>query len=108
VLCSGELEFAGHVSQTAVPGAALCVPAAHCEQVPPLSPAVPATHVVKATLCIGDSEFAGQASHTADPVLDLYVPVAHCKHVPPFRLTPDKPGLHWHSDSAVLAVGLFP
>jgi len=128
VLCTGELEFAGQASQTAVPGAALCVPAAHCEQVPPLGPVVPATHVQSDSAVLAAGllpELTGHVRQSASallpgvsryfpdaqssqpvaeyPVFALYLPMAHALQSPPSG--PLYPALHLQSVVAVLSRG---
>jgi len=69
VLCSGELEFAGHLLQAAAPVPALYVPMMHAVHVPHSSPENPAlqVHFVTMLLPTGESECAGQLSQLAFP-----------------------------------------
>jgi len=69
VLCSGEMEFDGQASHSAVPETALYLPAAHCEHSPFLLAENPALHVqlVAMILPTGESEFVGQLVQLALP-----------------------------------------
>ena len=95
MLPAGEIELAGHdehalapesdqeparhSSHSSLPAAALCLPAAHAGQAPPLGPVKPALHVqaTTAVLPAGELEFLGhcmQTSADVAPVAAEYVP----------------------------------
>jgi len=105
VLCTGELELDGQVSQAAAPGSDLYVPTLHTVQDSPSGPVHPALHLqaVEEVLCEGELECARQILQDADPGLGLYVPEPHCVHISP--LGPVHPELHVQAVKAVLCTG---
>jgi len=72
VLCKGELERDGQLSQSEDPVLDLYLPTPHFLHVHPSGPEDPALHVqaVTAMLCAGELESAGQLSQATTTLLD--------------------------------------